>query len=335
VSGVLKAIGRAIRDHQRFVVAAHDNPDGDAVGSTLALARVIENLGGRAVRFNADPVPQVYRFLDGADRVAAAVDPGFDVEVLFVLDCSEPSRLGPQGEALIARAGLVINLDHHLTSGRLGRLQVVDTAAAATGVLLWRLFTAAGIEFDRPAAEGLYVAVLTDTGSFRHSNTNQEAFLLAADLVARGVDPARVAREAYAHTRGRLALIGQVLSTLTFRLDGRLALVKVTPDMFARTDTSAVDLDGLIELPRSAVGVEVAAMLRVLDADTVKVSLRSRGGVNVAALAERYGGGGHHNAAGLKLSSDLAGAEELIAAEVERMMDTRAQRASGAGGASR
>jgi phosphoesterase RecJ-like protein len=128
-------------------------------------------------------------------------------------------------------------------------------------------------------------------------------------------------------------LVGLVLSTLTFHLDGRLALARVTPDMFARTETGVVDLDGLIELPRSAVGVEVAAMIRVLEPGQVKVSLRSRGKVNVAALAERHGGGGHHNAAGMRLAADPDGAQELILAEVEQMIDTRTEPASRAGGA--
>ncbi len=333
MSETLSAISQVLGQRRRCVVAAHQRPDGDAVGSTLALARVIENLGGRAIRFNADPVPEPYRFLAGADRMAAAVDTDFDV--LFVLDCSEPERLGPAGPDLVSRAPLVITLDHHLTSRPRGELTVVDTQAAATGVLLWRLFQAAGIEIDLSTAEGLYVAVLTDTGSFRHSNTDQEALSLAADLVGLGVDPAGVARQVYATDPGRLELMGRVLSTLTFRLDGRLALVRVTDDMFRRTGTGAADLDGFIELPRSVAGVEVAALLRPLDDRTVKVSLRSNGRVNVAALAEKYGGGGHHNAAGLTLDLDPTAAEALIEAEVEGSLADPAAARSGATGAAR
>ncbi|MBU1741868.1 MAG: bifunctional oligoribonuclease/PAP phosphatase NrnA, partial [Proteobacteria bacterium] len=165
--------------------------------------------------------------------------------------------------------------------------------------------------------------------------TDQEALALAAALVGLGVDPARVAREVYATAPGGLELMGRVLSTLTLHLDGRLALVRATDDMFRRTDTVAADLEGFIEFPRSVAGVEVAALLRPLDGRTVKVSLRSNGRVNVAALAEKYGGGGHHNAAGLSLDLDPAAAEALIEAEVEGSLGAPAASRSGAGSPAR
>ena len=308
----MTAIYEATLKGRTFLVAAHANPDGDAVGSTLALGRVLEALGREVVMYNADPTPEYYRFLPGWERIVDTVDPSLTLDVMFVLDCSEPRRLGEEGPSLVNRARTVINLDHHLSEGNLGDIRLTDVRAAATGVLLWRLFNKMDALIDRAAAECLYTALITDTGSFRHSNTNTEAFEMAADMLALGADAFKMSGLIYATTERRIRLLGLVISSLTMHLGGKVATLLATDEMFDQTRTHSADLDGILDHARAIDGVEVAALLRPLEDGQTKVSLRSKGGVNVAALAEVYGGGGHHNAAGLRIAGDIKTAEAAI-----------------------
>jgi len=308
---MLNKINEQIAANTSFLITSHESPDGDAVGSSLALANYLTEIGKDVTIHFSDPVPEIYRFLPLADRVTATL-PDRDYDICFVLDVGEFRRAGKQVGAC-QRIGAFINLDHHKTCEKFGIINLIDTTAAATGLLVHRIIKAAGAEVSSAAALCIYVAVITDTGSFRYSNANQEAFAVAGETISKGVNAWDVASRLYeSQPKGRLELLAKALTTLKFSDCGRFASLSVSLDMYAETGTDAELTDGFINYPRSVRGVEVAIFFRQLDAVSYKVGFRSKGAVDVSRLAEGFGGGGHHNAAGCVVHGDLESVREQV-----------------------
>lgn len=308
---MLQKINELVAENTSFLITSHESPDGDAIGSALALANYLTERNKDVTVHLCDPVPDIYGFLPLADRVVSVL-PDRDFEICFVLDVGEFRRAGRQ-IADCRRIGSFINLDHHKTCEQFGALNLIDTAAAATGVLVYRLIRDAGWEISPPVAVCLYVALITDTGSFRYSNANPEAFAVAGEMIAKGVNAWDIASRLYeSQPRGRLELLAQALTTLDFSPCGTFASLAVTLDMYERTGTDAELTDGFINYPRSVRGVEVAIFFRQLAHDKFKVGFRSKGAVDVSGLAERFGGGGHHNAAGCIVEGDLAAVRDKV-----------------------
>lgn len=302
---MLNNINEIIAANHSFLITTHESPDGDALGSSLGLANYLAELGKDVCVHICDPVPEIYSFLPMASVVTATL-PERDFDVCFVLDVGEFRRAGSQVGAAVARIGAFINLDHHKTREEFGLINLIDPAAAATGILIYRLIMAAGGEVSLATATCLYVAIITDTGSFRYSNANQEAFTVAGALIARGVNAWDITAKLYeSQPRPRLELLALALDTLTFSPCGRFASLTVTLDMYAKTGTDAELTDGFINYPRSVRGVEVAIFFRQLNPGSFKVGFRSKGLVDVSRLAEGFGGGGHHNAAGCNIDGDI------------------------------
>lgn len=287
----------SLREARTVLITTHRSPDGDAVGSTLAAARMLGSLGKRATAWIPAGVPGPYRFLPGADGVVtgAAVQGRFDHTL--VVDTSEPGLLDqplPERE----RCGRVLVLDHHLTGGGLGD-EAVRVEAAATGELIWEMAEPMGYSPDREFATCVYVAIATDTGMFRYDLTSPSTHRIAARCLELGVRSYEVARHVYeSYPASYLSIWAELLTTLALDVDGCFASLTVPVDLLERHGAPEEALEEVVGWPRGIEGVEVAALIRYKDDGRVRVSLRSTGKVDVARLASTFGGGGHFGAAG-------------------------------------
>jgi bifunctional oligoribonuclease and PAP phosphatase NrnA len=316
---MIASINEEIARNRTFLITTHESPDGDAVGSTLALASYLQGLGKEVTLYYKDPLPDLYSFLPLADMVRNAIPAGY-YDVCFVLDIGEFSRAGRE-LAEFRGIGKFINIDHHLHCDRFGAINLIDSEASATGALIYRIIRGAGHEIDYATALCIYTAVITDTGSFRYSNANPEAFAIAADMVARGVNAWYVAEKLYeSQPRQRLELLALALATLEISPRGDFAAITVTLDMYEKAGASAELTDGFVNYPRSIRGVEVAVFFREIKPGLFKVGFRSKGKVNVSALAAAFGGGGHHNAAGCTVSGTFDELRRKVFAHLENAL---------------
>ncbi|MDD2898900.1 MAG: bifunctional oligoribonuclease/PAP phosphatase NrnA [Desulfuromonadaceae bacterium] len=313
---IIRLITEVLRSNSSFLITTHEGPDGDAVGSSLALASFLRNIGKDVTVHYQDSVPDLYAFLPGADTVLPHI-PDRDYDVSVVLDIGERKRAGAEF-CNFTRVGTTINLDHHLSCENFGDFNLIDSNAAATGILVYRIAHAFGYDFDRETALCIYVATITDTGSFRYSNANREAFTVAGEMIEYGVNAWDVAEKLYENQpQKRLELLAKCLPTLEVFKDGQAASVTATTDMFSACDAGAELTDGFVNYPRSIRGVEVAIFFRQLEDNKFKVGFRSKGKVNVAAFSAALGGGGHHNAAGCTVTGTLEEVKKQVYAIVE------------------
>jgi phosphoesterase RecJ-like protein len=299
---------------RRVVLTTHINADGDGAGSEVALASFLRERGAEAWIVNPTPYPRLFRFLlPDPDWVVAASDPIAeqlcrDADLAVVLDTGEVPRLG-RVKPMIAAVPKVV-VDHHPPgSAPIPGLSLRDPAACATGELVFDLLSRAGCRWDEATVTALYVAIVTDTGSFRHSNTSSRCHSIAAELIDRGADPEGVHRRVYgAFPARRLLLLREALGHLSVSEDGTVAWMTVPADAFRDLGAQPDDLEGLVDYPRSLEGVEVALLFRRIRNDAVKVSFRSNGDVDVDRLAKSFGGGGHVKASG----AVVQGTEEAV-----------------------
>lgn len=308
---------RKIRQGNRFLLTSHVNPDGDAIGSELGLARLLRRLGKGAAVWNLDPIPAIYRPLPGSDRVHSGAEPpaGFPekFDSIVVLECPSLDRTGIEEHLAPGGALPVINIDHHLGNQHYGAVNWVDSAAPAVGEMVFRLAQALKVALEPEIASCLYLTLVTDTGGFRYSNATPAAFEAAAALVREGAHPEQVAQWLYeSQPVAVVRLLGEMLQTLALHHGGRIATVRLDPEMFARAGAAAGDSEGLIDHPRSIAGVDAVALIRRREDGSHKVSLRSRGEVDVEKIARHHGGGGHRNAAGYALEGEGSTAEVEI-----------------------
>lgn len=315
---MIEATLRAIREGRRFLVASHENPDGDAIASTLALANALREMGKDVVAFNRDGVPNDYRFLPGWENVVTSVPDGDRFDVGFVLDAGELHRAG---RWIRHACHTLANIDHHPHSEDFGDIYWVDEKASATGVLVYRLLTAADWPVSLDVATCIYTTILSDTGSFRYSNADPEAFRVAGEMVALGVDPWSIASGLYeSQEEARLRLLALALPTLDVAPCGTFAAITVTSEMMTATGTAPEHTDRFINYPRSVRGVEVAIFFRQTGPDSFKVGFRSKGRIDVGALAREFGGGGHHNAAGAILSGAFPAVRNQVFSRLSELL---------------
>ncbi|MBO8141010.1 MAG: bifunctional oligoribonuclease/PAP phosphatase NrnA [Firmicutes bacterium] len=319
LDGSLAAVAAAMRANETFVVTGHVNPDPDCLGSMLAVAWGLERLGKQVTLVSPDPVRPEWRFLPGSERIMQPPAPV--AEALVVLDC-EPSRTGEVGQNAGRFARLFV-LDHHATNSAAGNGWYVDPAAAATGEIVYRLLTDYwDLKLDSAAATNLYAALMTDTGSFRFSNTTASALKVAARLVEAGARPDWIASQVYERASWTsMRLLAKALTGMDRTPDGRIAWITVTRRMLAEAGARDDEADGFVQYPRMVNGVEVALALRELSSGETRVGLRSRGTVDVSRIAQRLGGGGHPRAAGCTLPLPPDAARNRVVAEVIRELD--------------
>ncbi|WP_305046277.1 DHH family phosphoesterase [Geoalkalibacter sp.] len=308
---MIQAILEKIEKARRILVASHSSPDGDAIASTLALVNGLREMGKDVVAFNADPVPQNLRFLPGAETLVHDLREVVPFDLGFLLDAGELRRAqAPLRE--LCRS--LINMDHHPYSEPFGEINYVDEKASATGVLVYRLFKAGGHPISPAVALCVYTAILSDTGSFRYSNADPEAFRIAAEMVEQGgINPWDVAGGLYeSQDEKRLRLLALSLATLQVSPCGQFASLVLTDEMMRTTGARHEHTDGFVNYPRSIRGVEVAILFRQTGPASWKVGFRSKGSVDVGSLARRLGGGGHHNAAGAEVQGSLDEVRTLV-----------------------
>ena len=312
---MIATIAQELKNNERFLLATHVNPDGDAIGSLGALALVLEGMGKQVVAYCQDEVPEFLRFLPYADRIVREIS-GLDrFEVAVVLDCGALDRIGNAAEVL-QHVGQIIHIDHHSSSGDFGQLNLVRPEYSSTAEILYEIFQAIPVSLTPEVAENIYTAILTDTGSFRFANTTARTLAIAAEMVSLGVVPEKVAGEIYdSMSPERIELLARSLDTLTLRSNGRVAAMHVSRRMLKETGTSLIDTDGFVNYPRAISSAEIAIFFREMAADEVNVSLRSRGGLDVAEFARIHGGGGHHNAAAFRLGGSLSEVVEKVLTE--------------------
>ncbi|HEX4028919.1 MAG TPA: bifunctional oligoribonuclease/PAP phosphatase NrnA [Terracidiphilus sp.] len=307
----IAAILRMLNEGERFVVCSHSRPDGDAVGSMLAFGMLLEQMGKRADLVTADRIPPVYRSLPGAGAIQTVLGVHGHYDAAILLECDGLERTRLHG----LEAYRLINIDHHISGRAFAHLNWIDHGAASTGELVYRLVKAAGAQVTAEMARCLYTTVLTDTGAFCYGALGASTFALARELVLAGADPIAIAREIYfAVPASKVMLLGAALSTLRQR-DG-VAWLWITPQDMARIHAAEEDCEGIVNFALGISGVEAAVFLRELPEGPIRLSLRGKGRVNVAAIAEKLGGGGHESAAGCTLEGPLDRALEQILAEL-------------------
>jgi len=315
----IQKIIEVIRSNSSFLLTTHEGPDGDAIGSTLALASFLRKSGKDVTVHYQDPVPELYAFLPGADSVLHHI-PDRHFDVAFVLDIGERKRAGEEF-CSFSRVSSTVNLDHHLSCENFADYNLIDSIAASTGILVYRIAKASGYSFDPETALCIYVATITDTGSFRYSNANREAFTVAGEMIESGVNAWDVAEKLYENQpQRRLELLAKCLPTLQVFKDGQAASVTVTSDMYASCGADSELTDGFVNYPRSIKGVEVAIFFRQLEERKFKVGFRSKGKVNVAAFSAALGGGGHRNAAGCTVEGSLDEVKAIVYRIVEESL---------------
>ncbi len=310
--GDLAAAARALRGARRVAVVGHVSPEPDCIGATLGATLVLREAGAQAQPFNADPVPEYLRFLPGAEEIVRADRLPEGVGVVLVVDSSDPERVGGLLRQVPAGAR-VVNVDHHQSNTRFGDVNWVEPQASSAGELVWHLAGALGARVTPDIAINLLAAIMGDTGSFRFANASPSSLRVAAALVEAGARPEVVAGNLYGGKRPEeLRLLVETLGTMGLSAEGSVAWIDVTQAALARAGLMLDDTEGFIEYPRSLRGVEVALAFKEAGPASTKVSLRSRGRVDVAALAARFGGGGHRNAAGCTLAMPLAEARAPV-----------------------
>ncbi len=317
---MIETIAGEFKRNHRFLLATHVNPDGDAIGSLGALALVLEGMGKQVVAYCQDEVPGFLQFLPYSDRIVREIPSPGRFQVAVVLDCGELDRIGSAAEVL-QHVQKIIHIDHHSSGEDFGQLNLVRPECSSTAEILYEIFQAIPVVLNSAAAENIYTAIFTDTGSFRFANTTAKALAIAAEMVSLGVVPDKVASEVYDSMRPeRLRLLALSLNTLTIRGNGRLAAMQVSRQMLEETGTSAMDTDGFVNYPRAIDSAEVAIFFREMDSGQINVSLRSRGGQNVAELARTYEGGGHQNAAAFRCQGPLSEVVEKVLAAAEEFI---------------
>jgi bifunctional oligoribonuclease and PAP phosphatase NrnA len=303
----IAAILDLLREGERFLVCSHTRPDGDAVGSMLAMGMLLGQMGKRADLVASDRVPAIYRGLPGAEKIRRVLRVHGSYDAAILLECDSLNRSRLRG----LEPYLHVNIDHHSTGRNFGHLNWIDRDAASVGEMVYRLIKAAGAPVTPEMARCLYTTVLTDTGGFCYGGVRESTFALARELTHAGADPIRVAQEIYFSTpESKLHLLGAALRTL--KREGPLAWLWVTNDDIIRTAASEEDSEGIVNYAVSIAGVEAAAFLRELPEGRIRLSLRSKGRIDVSAIAAGLGGGGHENAAGVTLDGPIEQATEQI-----------------------
>lgn len=305
------AILQVISQGERFVVCSHARPDGDAIGSMLAMGMLLHQLGKHADLLITDSLPVIYRGLPEADSIAFALSVRGPYDAVILLECDGVDRAGLRG----LEQYFLINIDHHITGSDWASLNWIDHDAVSVGELVHRLVQASGALVTGQMATCLYTTLLTDTGGFIYGSLRASTFALARDLVLAGADPVRIAQDVcFSTPLSKMLLLGAALSNL--KRESRIAWLSITPHDMTRAHAAEEDCEGIVNYALSIAGVEAAAFFRELPESRIRISLRSKGVINIATIAEHFGGGGHEFAAGCLVDGPLPEAVERILAEI-------------------
>ena len=317
-----------VAKHRHFLLTTHINPDGDGLGSEVALAMWLRAQGKDVRVLNDSVVPTAFVFLTRFQPMEA-YEPELaetlftQADALVVLDTSNRQRIGRLAPLLDRHAIPIAVVDHHVSHARgFGQVNVIEPEASATGEIVYDLIRESGRTLTPEMAEALYIALMTDTGSFRFSNTDSHAHRMAADLLQQGLDPQKLHAQVHSHaSAARLRFFGEVLSGLEMLEDGRVVVLEAAPEQFQKHGLQGADTEGLVDMPRTISGVDAVALFSEVEPGKVKVSLRSTGRIAIDQVASRLGGGGHPHAAGVLLRGTRAEARARILPELSRLLD--------------
>jgi len=319
---MLSEVVELIEAKQHFAITSHVRPDGDSLGSSLALRLMLEKLNKDVVVVMRDVVPRAYQELPGADLVQqiSNFDHPLQYDAVFVVECSDIDRPGLPGLS----DQFTINIDHHATTVRFGHINWIDSTASAVGEMIYNLCKATGVCVTPDIAECIYAALLTDTGSFHFPNTTDRTLKVASELVRLGANPARVSRAIYySHPFSKLKLMGLALNSLKRDPTGRIAWLAITQQMMTEAQATEEDADGIVTYPLSVADIDIVVSLKELKPNIFRASLRSKDSVNVAKVAEHFGGGGHRNAAGCTMYGELKEIEQQLIAKLQHVLNCR------------
>jgi bifunctional oligoribonuclease and PAP phosphatase NrnA len=310
----LQQIVDAIRARQRFVISSHSRPDGDSIGSQLAAAYALRALGKVVTVVNSDPAPAPLMQFPGvaAITIADRVDGVYDAAI--IMECGDLARTGVSG----LDRSFVINIDHHPGNTSYGQINWFDATAAACGEMVFDVVRALGVPMTVDIATHIYLAILTDTGSFHYSSISTRTFDICGAMLEAGVDPVAVARNVYdSNNMGRLKLFGAVLSAMQLDTSGRIAIVYLDHEMAREAGGTYDDTEGLINLPLTVKEIQAVVFFKQIEGEEYRVSMRSKGDIDIGAVAKEFQGGGHKNAAGCTVKGGIDALQKLFVEKIE------------------
>jgi len=319
-------IAQALHEHQSFIIMSHVRPDGDAIGSQLALGHALEELGKTVYYVNEDGLPDNLAFLPHSENLIQPKGEVYDVEVAIAVDCATKPRLGDNALIAASKAKLWINIDHHISNPAYGDLNYIDGESPAAGKIIYDFIKSEGLPLSNVTRDAIYVAVSTDTGSFQYGSTTAGTYEMAADLVRLGLKVGQINAKTYdSHPYRRVELLRRLLNTLQLSEDGRLADWQLVYSTQEELGLKPEDSEGLIDMIRAVEGVEVAIFFEELQDGMIRVSMRSKNkAINVCDVAKVFGGGGHAMAAGIRTEGTIESVRDAVIAELRDRLDANA-----------
>jgi phosphoesterase RecJ-like protein len=314
-----------LRNRTRLAVTTHINPDGDAIGSQMAMAHYLRQMGKEVVLVNCDVTPDYFRFLDPANEIVLYSEQDHEAAMAaldgcLVVDISDWGRLRGLGQALRRHRIPVACIDHHIPTDEMGEVHICLQEASSTGEMIYDFLLDSGADLTLPIVDALYTCIMTDTGSFRFTNTTARTHLIAADLLGRGAHYRAIYEQVYENnSKQRTLLMARLLERMHFACDDRLAYFSLSQELLRETGAQLWETEGFSELPRTIARVEVSLMFTETEAGTTKVSFRSKGRVAINGMASLFGGGGHKFASGATLAMDLNQAVEVVVGEAKKL----------------
>ena len=317
----IRRVKAAIKKFNKFLITSHINPEADAIGSQVAMAFLLRKLGKEAVMLDDSPVPSLLQFIKGTEEISKEMPHDFNYQAVIILDSPDLTRIGRVNE-YIKKDAVIINIDHHISNINFGKFNWVEPEFSSVGEMVYDLFKAFKVKIDLDDAIALYAAIMTDTGSFRYSNTSSKTHRIAAELIDIGVQPYEIHTKIYETSSIQdTNLLGESLQTMKLTEDGKIAWLWVTKEMLKKTKASLEGTEGIINFARSIDGVEIAILFRETGTeDKVKVSFRSKGKVDVNKLAAAFNGGGHPTASGCTVFGKIEEVEKKVLEKAGEML---------------
>ncbi|HUV49457.1 MAG TPA: bifunctional oligoribonuclease/PAP phosphatase NrnA [Anaerolineae bacterium] len=315
---MINQIIQHLKNSNNIFLCSHINPDGDAIASMIAMGLSLALWQKKITLYNESPIPAVYSFLPSVKRIVRHIDRQTIYDTAIVLDCGDLHRVG-KAASFVSRIPVLINIDHHLSNNSFGDFQLIDFSACASVEIIYRLLGEMGLPISKDIATLIYTGILTDTGSFRFSNTNKSAFTICREMINIGVDPYYIARNIYETlSPGYIKLLHKALGSIEISKNGKLSMITLTKEMLDKTGARPEEVNGLIDYAKAIKNVKIAVLIHGIS-DTreeahgrFRVSLRSDGTVDVAAFASSFGGGGHYSASGFAIESSIIDLKNLI-----------------------
>ncbi len=306
-----------IKESKKIYIASHVQPDGDNIGSILALGMAIKKINKNVKILKVDDVPSDYHFLPNLELIKE-YDIDSPIDLFISLDSSDMDRLG-LGKEFALKANKIINIDHHITNDKFGDINIISTSSGATGEIIYQFIRKMNVDIDKSIATCLYTAISTDTGNFMYSNTTYLTHMIAAELLKTGIDINDININLYqSRSMERTKLFVDSLSNLEIYLDGEIGIVYVTQEMLETNNANLEDTEGIVSFIRDIDSIEVACLLKEMGKDEIKVSLRSKRKIDVAKICSKYNGGGHVRAAGCTINATIDEAKKLILTDIEK-----------------